>query len=60
MLKESKSSADRRELYMVAMQWAALSIFITKQPTNKTEGFVELNFGNHGQQRYDAAYAHLL
>jgi iron complex outermembrane receptor protein len=28
---------------------------ITKQPTNKTEGFVELNFGNHGQQRYDAA-----
>lgn len=28
---------------------------ITKQPTNKTEGFVELNFGNHGQQRYNAA-----
>lgn len=27
---------------------------ITKQPTNKTEGFAELNFGNHGQQRYDA------
>ena len=28
---------------------------ITKQPTNTTNGFVELNFGNHGQQRYSAA-----
>src|SRR5215203_7028899 len=25
---------------------------ITKQPTNKTEGFAEVNFGNYGQQRY--------
>lgn len=28
---------------------------ITKQPTNNTNGFVELNFGNHDQQRYTAA-----
>jgi iron complex outermembrane receptor protein len=25
---------------------------ITRQPSNKTEGFVELNFGNYHQQRY--------
>lgn len=25
---------------------------ITKQPTNQTDGVVELNAGNHGQQRY--------
>ncbi|KAA9038187.1 TonB-dependent receptor [Ginsengibacter hankyongi] len=27
---------------------------ITKQPTNATNGFVELNIGNHGEQRYSA------
>ncbi len=27
---------------------------ITKQPTNRTTGFAELNFGNYGQQRYSA------
>ena len=27
---------------------------ITKQPTNATNGFVELNMGNHGEQRYAA------
>src|SRR5436853_1654985 len=27
---------------------------ITKQPTNKTSGFAEITFGNHGQQRYSA------
>ncbi len=27
---------------------------ITKQPTNATNGFVELNAGNYGQQRYSA------
>ncbi|GAB3881037.1 TonB-dependent receptor [Spirosoma agri] len=27
---------------------------ITKQPDNKTRGFVELNYGNYGQQRYSA------
>jgi len=27
---------------------------ITKQPTNETSGFAELNFGNYGQQRYSA------
>lgn len=27
---------------------------ITKQPTNATNGFVELNIGNHGEQRYTA------
>lgn len=27
---------------------------ITKQPTNKTDGFVELSQGNYGQQRYAA------
>jgi iron complex outermembrane recepter protein len=27
---------------------------ITKQPTNTTNGFVELNIGNHGEQRYSA------
>ena len=27
---------------------------ITKQPTNATNGFVELNMGNHGEQRYTA------
>lgn len=27
---------------------------ITKQPTNKQNGFVELNFGNYGMQRYSA------
>ncbi|TDH19951.1 TonB-dependent receptor [Segetibacter sp. 3557_3] len=25
---------------------------ITRQPTNKTDGFAEVNFGNYGQQRY--------
>jgi iron complex outermembrane recepter protein len=28
---------------------------ITKKPTNKTSGFIELNAGNYGQQRYNAA-----
>jgi iron complex outermembrane recepter protein len=27
---------------------------ITKQPTNKTTGFIELNLGDYGQQRYSA------
>ncbi|HNP23738.1 MAG TPA: TonB-dependent receptor [Panacibacter sp.] len=27
---------------------------ITKQPTNATEGFAELSFGNYGRQRYSA------
>jgi iron complex outermembrane receptor protein len=27
---------------------------VTKQPDNKTRGFVELNYGNYGQQRYSA------
>lgn len=27
---------------------------ITKQPTNATEGFAELTFGNYGRQRYSA------
>jgi iron complex outermembrane receptor protein len=27
---------------------------ITKQPTNITNGFAEINFGNHNQQRYSA------
>jgi iron complex outermembrane receptor protein len=27
---------------------------ITRQPTNVTNGFAELNFGNYGQQRYSA------
>jgi iron complex outermembrane recepter protein len=27
---------------------------ITKQPTNKTDGFVETSFGTYGQQRYSA------
>ena len=27
---------------------------ITKQPTNKTDGFAELNFGNYNQQRFSA------
>ena len=29
---------------------------ITKQPTNKTEAFAELNVGNHGLQRYNAGF----
>lgn len=29
---------------------------ITKQPTNATTGYVELNVGNHKQQRYTAAF----
>jgi iron complex outermembrane receptor protein len=29
---------------------------ITKQPTNETHGFVELNYGNYGQQRNSAGY----
>jgi len=28
---------------------------ITKQPTNETSGFAEINFGNYNQQRYTAA-----
>lgn len=28
---------------------------ITKQPTNSTSGFAEINVGNHGQQRYSLA-----
>jgi len=28
---------------------------ITKQPTNTTNGFIELSLGNHNQQRYNAA-----
>lgn len=28
---------------------------ITKAPTNETNGFAELNFGNYGQQRYNLA-----
>ena len=28
---------------------------ITKQPSNKTDGFVEMSWGNYGQQRYSAA-----
>jgi iron complex outermembrane receptor protein len=27
---------------------------ITKQPDNKTRGFIELNYGSYGQQRYSA------
>ena len=27
---------------------------ITKQPTNRTDGFAEVSFGNYGQQRYSA------
>ncbi len=27
---------------------------ITKQPTNKTDAFAEINFGNYGEQRYTA------
>ncbi len=27
---------------------------ITRQPSNRTEGFAELNIGNYGQQRYSA------
>jgi iron complex outermembrane receptor protein len=27
---------------------------ITKQPSNNTNGFAEINFGNYGQQRYSA------
>ena len=33
---------------------------ITKQPTNATEGFAELSFGNYGRQRYSAGIKHPL
>ena len=29
---------------------------ITKQPSNKSNGFAEINFGNYGQQRYSAGF----